>query len=55
MSPQLAVIPYLVAKTLGGNDSDLIADALVGLEIERQLRVVSLDDNLSGALDSLSR
>lgn len=45
---------YLVAKTLGGNDSDLITDALVGLEVESQLGVVALDDNLGGALDGLS-
>lgn len=46
--------PYLVAKTLGGNDGDLIADALVGLEVESQLGVVALDDDLGGALDGLS-
>jgi hypothetical protein len=44
---------HLVAKTLGGNDGDLIADALVGLEVEGQLGVVTLDDDLSGALDCL--
>lgn len=43
----------LVAKTLGGNDGDLIADALVGLEVEGQLGVVALNDDLSGPLDGL--
>ena len=31
---------YLVAKALRGNDGDLIADTLVGLEVERELWVV---------------
>jgi hypothetical protein len=47
-------ISYLVAQTLRGNDGDLIADSLVGFEIEGQLGVVSLDDDLSGLLDGLS-
>lgn len=44
---------YLVAKTLGSDNGDLIADTLVGLEVEGQLGVVTLDDDLSGALDCL--
>lgn len=44
---------YLVAETLGGNDGNLIAYSLVGLEVESQLGVVSLDDDLGGLLDSL--
>lgn len=44
-------LSYLVAKTLGSDDSDLITDALVGLEIERQLGVVTLNDDLGGLLD----
>ena len=44
---------YLVAETLGGNDGNLIADSLVGLEIEGELWVVSLNDDLSGLLDGL--
>ena len=44
---------YLVAETLGSNDCDLIADSLVGLEIEGQLWVVSLNDDLGGLLDGL--
>jgi len=45
--------PYLVAQALGGNDGNLIADALVGLEVESQLGVVTLNDDLGGLLDSL--
>lgn len=44
---------HLVAKTLGGNNSDLIADALVGLEVESELGIVALDDDLGGLLDGL--
>jgi hypothetical protein len=44
---------YLIAETLRGNDGDLIADSLVGLEIEGQLWVVSLNDDLGGLLDGL--
>ena len=44
---------HLVAEALGGNDGDLIADALVGLEVESQLGVVPLNDDLGGLLDSL--
>ena len=44
---------YLVAQALGGNDGDLIADALVGLEVEGELGVVTLNDDLGGLLDSL--
>jgi hypothetical protein len=33
----------LVAKTLGGNDGNLVADLLVGLEIESKTGVVLLD------------
>lgn len=46
-------ISHLVAKTLRGDDSDFIANALVGLEVEGELRVVSLNDDLGGLLDSL--
>ena len=44
---------HLVAQALGGNDGNLIADALVGLEIESQLGVVTLNDDLGGLLDGL--
>ena len=44
---------YLVAKTLRGNDRNLIAETLVGLEVERELGVVTLDHNLGGPLDGL--
>lgn len=43
----------LVAETLGGNDGNLIADALVGLEVEGQAGVVTLNDDLGGLLDGL--
>lgn len=44
---------HLVAQALRGDDSDFIADALVGLEVERELRVVALDDDLGGLLHGL--
>lgn len=43
----------LVPQALGGNDRDLIADPLVGLEVQRQLGVVTLNDDLGGLLDGL--
>ena len=33
-------LSYLVAKALGGNDGNFIANTLVGLEVERELWVV---------------
>lgn len=38
-------VTRLVAKTLGSNDGDLIANALVGLEIESEFWVVAFDDD----------
>ena len=52
-SPQMPSSSYLVAETLGSNDCDLIADSLVGLEIESQLGVVPLNDDLGGLLNGL--
>lgn len=43
----------LVAETLGGNDGDLIAKTLVGLEVQGELGVVTLNDDLGGLLDGL--
>lgn len=43
----------LVAKTLGADDSDLIADALVGLEVEGEARVVLFNQDAGGFLDGL--
>ena len=43
----------LVPQPLGGNDGDLITDPLVGLEVEGELGVVSLNDDLGGLLDGL--
>lgn len=46
-------ISHLVAKALGSNDSDLITDTLVGLEVQGELGVVTLNDDLGGLLDGL--
>jgi hypothetical protein len=48
-----AGISNLVAEALGSNDSDLITDTLVGLEVQGELGVVTLNDDLGGLLDSL--
>jgi hypothetical protein len=37
-----SITSNLVPQTLRSNDGDLIADALVDLEIEAELRVVSI-------------
>ena len=42
---------YLIPQPLACDDSNLIADTLVNLEVERELWVVSLDDDFSGLLD----
>ena len=47
------VISHLVPQPLGRDNSDLIADALVGLEVESELGVVALDDDLCRFLDCL--
>jgi hypothetical protein len=44
----------LVSESLGGDNSDLISKSLVGLEVEGELGVVSLNHDLGGPLDSLS-
>jgi len=49
----LCVCAYLVPQPLAGNHGNLIADALVGLEVEREFGVVALDDDLGGLLDRL--
>jgi hypothetical protein len=43
----------LVPEPLGRNDGNLIANPLVGLEVQRQLGVVTLNDDLGGLLDGL--
>ena len=48
------VASNLVAQALRGDDSDLIANALVGLEVERKSGIVPLDDDLGGLLDGLA-
>lgn len=42
-----------VTQGLGGNDGHLLADALVGVEIQSQSGVVLLNDDLGGLLDGL--
>ena len=44
---------YLVPQPLACNNGNLIANALVGLKVEGELWVVSLNDDLGGLLDSL--
>lgn len=43
----------LVPQPLGGDDSDLIADTLVGLEVKGEFWVVPLNDDLGGLFDGL--
>lgn len=43
----------LVPQPLGGNDSDLIADTLIGLKVKGELWIVPLNDDLGGLLDGL--
>jgi len=47
----LASVPFLLHSA--ATHPHLIADPLVGLEVQRQLGVVSLNDDLSGLLDGL--
>lgn len=44
----------LVAKTLGGDVGNLVSETLVGLKVESELGVVTLNHLLSSTLDSLS-
>jgi hypothetical protein len=50
---QAGVETNLVAQALRGNNGNLIAEALVGLEIEGEAGVVPLNDDLGGLLDCL--
>ena len=43
----------LVAKTLRSNDGDLIANTLVGLEVEGEFGIVPFDNDLGRFLDGL--
>jgi len=43
----------LVPQSFRGYYSNLIADTLVGLEVEGELRVVTFNDDLGGLLDGL--
>jgi len=53
LSVQRSFKTDLVAKALGRDRGDLIADALVGVEVKSETRVVALNDDLGGLLDSL--
>ena len=44
----------LVPEALAGDDGDFLGDALVGVEIGSQLRVIFLDDDASGLLHRFS-
>ena len=46
-------LTYLVAESLASDDSDFVAYPLVGLEVECEFGVVSLDDDFGGLLDGL--
>lgn len=43
----------LVAKTLAGDNGDFSSQTLVGLEIEGKTRIILLDEDTAGLLDSL--
>jgi uncharacterized protein (UPF0371 family) len=45
---------YLVAKTLRGDNGNLVAYSLVGLEVEGEFGVVSFDDDFRRLLDGLN-
>jgi len=45
---------YLVAKTLGSNDGDLVTYALVGFEVQSELWVVAFNDDFGRFLDCLN-
>ena len=44
---------HLIPKTLASNDSDLIANTLVGLEVQSQFWIITFDYDFGGFLDSL--
>lgn len=46
-------LAYLVAESLASDDRDFVAYPLVGLEVECEFGVVSLDDDFGGLLDGL--
>ena len=47
------MIADLITKTLRSNDGYLIADTLVGLEVEGEFGVVAFDNDLGRFLDGL--
>ena len=44
---------YLIPQTLASNDGDLIANTLVGFEVQGQLWVITFDYDFGGFLDGL--
>ena len=47
------MIADLITKTLRSNDGNLIANTLVGLEVEGEFGVVAFDNDLGRFLDGL--
>ena len=46
-------VRYLVSQSLRSDNGNFIAYSLVGLEVEGELWVISLDNDLGGLLDGL--
>ena len=46
-------VVYLISQSLRSDNGNFVAYPLVGLEVEGEFGVVSLDDDLGGLLDSL--
>ena len=44
---------HLIPETLASNDSDFIANTLVGLEVQSQFWIITFDDDFGGFLDGL--
>ena len=44
---------HLIPETLASNDSDFIADTLVGLEVQSQFWIITFDYDFGGFLDGL--
>jgi hypothetical protein len=43
---------YLVSQSLGLDDSNLIAEPLVGIKVQSELLIILLNENPGGPLDS---
>ena len=44
---------HLIPETLASNDSDFIANTLVGLEVQSQFWIIAFDYDFGGFLDGL--